>query len=81
MGWFTAEMVRKTLENTTQLAKMKNKLSMRSYIKSKFPQLKQRRLHETFATDTMFTSVKSFGGYNATEVFSGRKSGMKKYMG
>ncbi len=42
-------------------------------MKSRFPQFIHRRLQETYATNTMFASVKSFDGYNAAQVFSGRE--------
>ncbi len=79
--WCLAKVVRKILENTIHVAKLENRLPMRQHIKSRFPQLNHRRLQETYATDTMFASVKSFEGYNAAQVFSGRKSGMKKVCG
>ncbi len=63
-------MSRKNLENIIHLAKMENMLPMCHYINAIFPQLKYKNLQETYASDTIFASMKFFEGYNSDQVFS-----------
>ena len=47
---------------------------MRRHMKSRFPQLNHRRLAETFATDTLFSSETARGGVTCAQLFCGQKS-------
>ncbi len=39
------------------------------------------RLQEAYATDTLFADVRSYEGYNSSQVLGGRKSGRKRIYG
>ena len=67
-------MVRHTLENTTQLAKVSERLPLRRHIKARFPQLNHPRLQETYCTDTLFASTISYEGYKSAQIYVGHKS-------
>ncbi len=62
LAWKNLKVIKKSLENTTQLAKLENRLPMRRHNKSRSPQLNVPQLQEAYATDTMFASIKSFQG-------------------
>ena len=75
LGWIPVETVRKTFEATTQLAKVVPlRLPLRRHIKSRFPQLNCRRLSETYATDTLFSSEDALGGIRCAQLYVGLKS-------
>jgi len=65
------EIISKTLENTTQLAKATIHSPMRRHMRSRFQQLRKPRLNEIVATDTYFSSVKSIEGYHCSQLFFG----------
>ncbi len=54
--WSSSQVVKKTLEHTTHLVKLEDRLPMRSHIKSRFQQLSVPRLQEMYATDTLFAT-------------------------
>ena len=66
--------IKKTLENTTQLAKAVVNSPLRRHLKSRFQMLRHPRLNEVIATDTYFSSVRSIEGYNCAQVFVGLTS-------
>ena len=68
------QVIRKTLENTTQLAKAVINSPMRRHLKSRFLMLRHKRLNEVIATDTYFSSTKSIEGYWCAQVFVGLTS-------
>ena len=74
LGWKPMDVVKKTLENTTQLAENTVRLPMRMHYKSRFPALNVNRLRETYATDTFFSSEKALGGYTCAQIYVGKKS-------
>ena len=53
------EVIKKTLENTTQMAKAVISSLLRRHLKSRFLMLRHRRINEVIATDTYFLSTKS----------------------
>ena len=69
------------MENTTSLAKLDSRLPLRRHIKAQFPQLKYKRLTETYCTDTLFASVKSLEGYTCAQLFVGKESKYTKVYG
>jgi len=71
LAWCPLEVVCHTLKNTTQLARLCIQQPMRDHIKPWFPWLNHPHLHETVATDTMFSSVKGIGGHTCTQVYWG----------
>ena len=68
------EVIKKTLENTTQMAKAVINSPLRRHLKSRFLMLRHRRLNEVIATDTYFSSTKSIEGYWCSQVFVGLTS-------
>ena len=74
LGWKPMEVIKKTLEATTQLAQNHVRLPMRMHFKSRFPALNVRRLREVFATDTFFSSEKALGGYTCAQLYVGKSS-------
>lgn len=74
LGWKPDEVIKKTLENTTQYAENIVRLPMRMHFKSRFPALNVKRLRETFATDTFFSSEKALGGYTCAQLYVGKES-------
>ena len=74
LAYLPMHIVQATFEATTQLAKVDKYLPLRRHFKSRFPQANVNRLHETFSTDTMFSSTKVIGGETMCQVFSRNKS-------
>ena len=74
LGWKPTEVIKKTLENTTQYAENVVRLPMRMHFKSRFPALNVKRLKETYATDTFFSSEKALGGYTCAQLYVGKES-------
>ena len=68
------EVIRKTLENTTQLAKAVINTPLRRHLKSRFLMLRHPRLNEVIATDTYFANTRSIEGYWCAQVFVGLTS-------
>ena len=66
--------IKKTLENTTQLAKAVVNTPLRRHLKSRFLMLRHPRLNEVVATDTYFASTRSIEGYHCSQVFVGLTS-------
>ena len=75
LGWLPMEVIKNTYANTTQLAKRtRDRLPLRRHYKSRYPELNRKRLRETFATDTFFSSEKAISGYLCMQLFVGLKS-------
>ncbi len=68
LGWCTSEIVKKKMDNTTHLCKLKRRLAMSYHIKNRLLQLNQKRFQVIFSRDTMFATVKLYEGYNAAQV-------------
>ena len=82
LGWKPVDVIKKTLEATTQMAQNHVRLPMRMHFKSRFPALNVRRLRETFATDTFFSSEKALGGYTCAQLFMLENQALlQKFMG
>ena len=65
------DVIRHTLNNTTQLAKVIIRFPLQKHIKSRHQMLRRPRLNEVIATDTYFSSVRSIEGYNCAQVYYG----------
>jgi hypothetical protein len=76
LGYRPIDVIRKTLERTSQLATTILQFLMRRHIKSRFPHLNRNRLRETVATDTYFANVRALGGATCAQVFYGLQSHM-----
>jgi hypothetical protein len=75
MGWAPLETLRSTFEATTQYAKAIIATGAhREDLKSRNPGLNQPRNHETFATDTLFSSEKDISGVTWAQIFVGTTS-------
>jgi hypothetical protein len=74
LGWKSFDVLEKTLKATTQLAQNHFRLPMRMHFKSRTPALNVRRLRETFATDTFFSSEKALGGFTMAQLYVGKTS-------
>ena len=69
------EVVKKTLEVTTQMAKMVIRHPMRRHVKSRFPHMNVTMIDEPIYTDPMFSNCKSiYHGHVAAQIFYGTKS-------
>ena len=68
------EIVKKTLEATTQLGKISYRVPLRPHLRMRNPILSKKRLMEPWATDTWFAKATSYEGYNCCQLFVGQKS-------
>jgi len=73
LGWKPNDVNDNTLKNTTQFASNLLRLPMRMHFKSRDPALNVKRLRETFATDTFFSSEKALGGYTCAQLYVGKE--------
>jgi hypothetical protein len=68
------EIVKSTLERTTQMAKMIIRHPLTRHVKSRFPHMNVTRIDEPVSTDPMFANCRSiYHGYTAAQVFYGTK--------
>ena len=74
LAWIPIENIRKTLENTTQIAKAVSNYPMIRHLASRFRLLNKFRLREIVSTDTIFSSVQAIGGARCAQVFYGLTS-------
>jgi hypothetical protein len=81
LGYRPVDIIQKTLENTSQLARTILRFPMQRHIKARFPWLHCNRLRETVATDTYFTNAHAMGGATCAQVFFGVKSHMISIFG
>ena len=71
------DVVRKTFEATTQLSmsvEAENRLIPRQHYKSRFPFLREKRLNDTFHSDTFFPSVVTDRKETCSQIFFGKDS-------
>ena len=69
------DIVRKTLSNTTQMARLIIRYPLRKHVKARFPFLNTRRINEGISTDRLYANCKdSACGYNSAHVFYGMKT-------
>jgi hypothetical protein len=77
LGFRPLRIIKKTLEKTTQLAKMKIYYPLRRHIKSRMPHLNVTRINEVVSTDTMFANCRSvYDSFICAQVFFGLTSHM-----
>ena len=58
-----------TIRHNTRAGKISHSISMRKHHKNKNPLLTRNRLREGYVTDTIFSKVTSFEGYNCAQGF------------
>ena len=83
LAWQPQEVVDKTLFNTTQhylRVECESRLDPRGHIKTRTPGLRQKRLSETVATDTLFPSIRFDWGNCVLQFFIGCTSNNGKYI-
>ena len=76
LGYRPLDIVRKTLENTTQLARTIWRFPLRKHLKARFPFLNNIRLAKSVSMDTIFSSVPALGGRTCAQIFYGVSSHM-----
>jgi hypothetical protein len=75
LGLRPVDIVRKTLANTTQMARLIIRDPFRKHVKARFPFLNTRRINEGISTDRLFANCKDSGfGYTSAHVFYGMKT-------
>ena len=75
-AFLPTDIIRKTMECTTQLAKWCRRLPLRRHWQARFPYLNIHRLSEEVATDTYFANCQAIGGHTCIQVFYGIRSHM-----
>jgi hypothetical protein len=80
-GFVPVDRIQKTLEHTSQYARMDTRLPLRKHFKTRFPAANVSRLNETVATDTFFSDIPAHddgiyghGGATMIQLFCGTTS-------
>ena len=71
------DVIRKTFEATTQLSmsiETDNRLVPRQHYKSRFPFLREKRVHDTFHSDTFFPSIPTNNNETCSQLFIGKET-------
>ena len=72
LGWRPLQVIRKTLECTTQLARMALRIPLQRHMKARFPWMNVRRLDEAVSVDPMFANCRSMShGFTGGYIFMG----------
>ena len=71
LGWKPLEVIKRTLDATTQWAITKTYFPLRKHHVSRFPWNNRSRLKEIVSMDTIFSPVKGLDGSNCSQVFFG----------
>jgi len=75
LGFRPIDIVRKTLSNTTQMARLIIRYPFRKHVKARFPFLNTRRINEGISTDRLYANCTDSGfGYTSAHVFYGMKT-------
>ena len=71
-GWLPINIIKRTFENTTQLARMLMSTILQKRYKSPFPALNVHRRNEPIATDTVYSDTPAIDcGYTSAQIFVG----------
>jgi hypothetical protein len=82
LGWAPLRIIKKTLEVTTQMAKMVIRYPLQRHIRSRLSFMRPQRLNEVVSTDPMFANCRCFGyGWSSGQVFYGLKSTLMNIRG
>ena len=76
LAWKPLDVIKRTLENTTQWGKTITQYPMKKHHISRFPWNNRRRLREEVAMDTIFMANPGFCGSTCAQVFVGLMSRM-----
>jgi hypothetical protein len=74
LGYRPLEVVRRTLEVTTQLGATVNYHNLKAHLKMLLPWANKTRLNETVSTDTIFADKEDVSGATCAQVFYGLSS-------
>jgi hypothetical protein len=74
LGYRPLEVIRRTIEVTTQLGATVNYHNLKAHLKSLLPWANRTRLNKTVSTDTVFASEKDVTGALCAQVFYGLQS-------
>jgi hypothetical protein len=75
LGFRPLQVIKKTLERTTQMARINIRTPLRRHVKPRMPHMNVKRLDEVVSTDPLFSNVKSiYHGYIGAQVYYGVKS-------
>jgi hypothetical protein len=75
LGFRPIEIVRKTLANTTQLARLIIRYPLRKHVKARFPFLNTRRINEGISTDKFYCNCADVAnGFVNAHIFYGMKT-------
>ena len=73
--WINSDIVKQTIDQTTQWGVALDYFPMKRHLKSRNPALNVPRRHEPFATDTIFSDTAAVdSGVKQSQVFLGRDS-------
>jgi hypothetical protein len=69
-GWMNTKTIKKTLEQTTQYARMPNGTILKKHYKSPFPALNVQRCDERITRDTVYSNAPDIdGGETCAQIF------------
>ena len=71
LAWKPLEVIRQTLQATTQWAVTLNHYPLKGHNVSQFPWANRSRLQEDVLMDTVFSPIRGFDGSNCSQVFFG----------
>ena len=81
LGWKPEQVIKKTIEGTTQYASSTMRIPMRQRFKARNRSLFVRRLRETVATDTFFSSEIGINGEQCAQLYVGKTSKLTDVFG
>ena len=81
LGWKPTEVIKRTLEATTQYVKNSLRIPMRRHFKTRNRATYVRRLREIICTDTFFASRPAKDGITCAQMYVGKKSGLTQVFG
>ena len=81
LGWKPEKVIKKTIEGTTQYASSTMRIPMRQRFKARNRSLFVRRLRETVATDTFFSSETGLYGEQCAQLYVGKTSKLTEVFG
>ena len=76
LAWKPLDIIKKTIENTTQWGRIISQYPMKKHHISRFPWNNRRRLREEVAMDTIFMKTTGFDGSTCAQVYVGLMSRM-----
>eukprot|EP00934_Nitzschia_sp_Nitz4_P000636 Nitzschia sp. Nitz4//scaffold500_size4614//80//4514//NITZ4_009238-RA/size4614-augustus-gene-0.0-mRNA-1//-1//CDS//3329553583//636//frame0 len=81
LGFAPKRIISETLKRTTQMAKAVIRFPMVQHVRSRFENLRLKRIREVVATDTFFANIKSYDGFSCGQMFYGTSSKVRNFIG